>query len=513
MIRAAQATRWPILAAMLWVGCGPRERGITLFYTNDIHATYGPSPAVWVDGEPLVGGFVSLRRQFERERKGVKHWLLLDGGDLLSGGPAGDLVYRGVQGGHMIRFMNALGYDAMSLGNHDLDFGADNLSRALSLASFPVLAANVLNDTGTPLTGAGWVVFRRGGLRVGVIGVVTNRLEQLVSRATSARFEVLQPGVVSDSLARFLDPRTDLLVVLSHCGLEVDRYLARRLGPVVDVIVGGHSHDRLETPEEHNGVIIVQAGTKLRYLGRLDLEVREDRAVNYENRLILLDDTVSAPSVPGSLAWLADSLDASLEAAYGDTVGEIATRMGRSYHRESALGNWVADALRWYADADVAFVNSGTFRSDVLPGPLTIRQIREVVPFANTVVTFSCTGRELDVILRHNVEAAIAESHGILQVSGCSCRATVVGTDTIMETALAGMPIKPDSIYKCATVDFVASAHSQRYLGMVPSDVYDHSILLSSAVERAVRAKASLGSVVEGRLVLDGVEARRGEKS
>lgn len=498
---------------MLGPRCGPRERAVTLFYTNDIHATYGTSPATWIEGEPPVGGFVALQGHLAREHKSTRHRVFLDAGDLLSGGPAGDLIYRDVNGGHMLRFMNEFDYDAMTLGNHDLDFGLDNLSRALTLANFPILAANVVDNPGEPVTGKGWMILGRGGLRIGVIGIVTGRLDQLVSRATSSRIQVLPPGVVSDSLARLLDPRTDLLVVLSHCGLEADRYLARRLGPVVDIIIGGHSHDRMETPEQHNGVLIVQAGTKLRYLGRLDVTVREDRVVDHENRLILLDDTAVAPAARGTLGLLADSLDAVLDAAYGDTVGEVLADMGRAYHRESALGNWVADALRWSADCDVAFINSGTLRADLTPGPLTVRAIREVVPFANSVVMFHCTGNELQAILRHNAEAAIAESHGILQVSGCSCRARVIGDDTIVEIMVAGMPLQLDSAYRCATVDFVATGHPQRYLGMVPGEVYDHAILLSSAIERAVRAQVTLGSAIEGRLVIDGASVKRGERS
>ncbi|MCU0612860.1 MAG: metallophosphatase, partial [Candidatus Eisenbacteria bacterium] len=333
-----------LAGAFFFGGCGPRSRVLTVLYTNDIHATCHPLKATWIEGSPPVGGFVALERELTRARVPGRETLLVDSGDLLSGGPLGGLIYAGVKGGHMIRFLRALKYDAMAVGNHDFDHGVDNLASAAERASFPFLAANVHARDGGLLVEPGWVILRRGGLRVGIIGLVTPSVRQLVSRKTAARFTVEAPAEVGDSLARLLDPRTDLLVVLSHCGLETDRFLARRLGPTVDLIVGGHSHDLLETPERQNEVLIVQAGSRLRHLGRLDLIVQNDRIAGFEASMTLLRDTASPGHEPTAVAALADSLDAVLEASFGDTVCRLEAALTRSYHRESTLGNWVADA-------------------------------------------------------------------------------------------------------------------------------------------------------------------------
>jgi 2',3'-cyclic-nucleotide 2'-phosphodiesterase (5'-nucleotidase family) len=494
---------------LLFSVCGRRPKALTILYTNDIHATCHPLKAAWLEGSMPVGGFVAAEREVGRARASCSASLLLDVGDLLSGGPLSSLVDAGIRGGHMLRFMNALGYDAMAVGNHDLDHGVNNLAAASKVAAFPLLAANIRSRDGGLLVGPGSTILRRGGLRVGVIGLTTPSVVQLVSRETAARLTVQPPAETADSLARLLDPRTDLLIVLSHCGLETDRLLAQRLGPTVDLIVGGHSHDLLEVPERENGVLIVQAGSKLLNLGRLDLLVLRDRIVDYRASMILLRDTQPSGRGSRAVAALAESLNTVLEEAYGDTVGHLDAPLTRSYDSECTLGNWVADALRWYAKTDVALVNSGTLRADLAAGPLTVRDIRDALPFENTVVSFSCTGRQLASVLRHNAEAALAKSHGILQVSGCSCRLHGVGTGARMDAYVGGAPLQPEGSYTCATIDFVAVQGPQKYLGFVPRDVYDHSVLCSHAVEQAARASVVARSTVQGRLVLDAAEGER----
>lgn len=501
---------WSLLLALVpLVGCTPPSAPLSILYTNDIHATIHPTKAASIEGAPPVGGVVALERELARVRSSVRASLLLDAGDLLSGGPLSGRVDGGVKGGHMVRFMNLLGYDAMAIGNHDFDHGVDNVVAAAEGASFPFLAANAFTPDGALLVGSGSIVLRRGGIRIGIIGLVTPSVAHLVPRETAARFSVRAPLQVADSLASLLDPRTDLLILLSHCGLETDRFLARNLGPVVDLIVGGHSHDVLEAPERLNDVLIVQAGSRLRHLGRLDIVVKDDRIIDFHPTMILLRETGPSGDPATAVSSLADSLDAVIEAAYGDTVGWLDAPLTRAYYRESTLGNWVADAVRWYAKTDVAFVNSGTFRADLAAGALTARDIRDVLPFENTVVSFSCTGRELERLLRHNAEAALAQSHGILQVSGCSCRLGNGGSGASLEMRVDGAPLRPEATYTCATISFVAVQAPERYLGFVPSGVWDHSVLCCEAVEQAVRARAVTADAIEGRLVFDEAKGER----
>lgn len=506
---------WAVLSlCVVLLGCRLPQRRVTLLYTNDIHAAFSPMTSTWLEDRPLVGGYAALSAELERQRERASSHVLLDAGDLLTGGPVGDMVWHGVSGGYLIRFMNLLGYDAMTAGNHDFDLSVENLLAMERLAVFPILGANLSLTNGTSLLSSGWTLLERGGLDIGVIGLVTDGLHRVTPKDVASRVVVRSAIAVGDSLATLLDAKSDLLVVLSHCGLRSDRLIAEALAPRIDVIIGGHSHDRVDPPEDHNGVIITQAGSKLRYLGRLDLEVEDDRVLDYDGSLILLkasDDPRNAAH--GPVSTLADSLAQVVEELFGDTLGYLTQGWERAYHEESNVGNWVADIIRDYTGADVAFINSGGLRSDLPRGPVTRRDIRELLPFQNAVVSFSCSGRELRDILLHNAEAAFSESHGILQVAGISSvfsreAGRKIRTERIL---VCGVPLEDSKMYRCGTVDFVATGVPEKYLGLVPVDVEETMMPLDRLAARAMEKSHQVSSFVEGRLVFqhDGRTGRR----
>lgn len=171
----------PIAAVFVLLGCshsvkptGPTE--LIILHTNDIHGKFTETPATWVEGEPPIGGFSNLSVFVATERARTPNVLLLDAGDLMTGNPICDYDYEGVKGGAMMAFMNMLQYDAMCVGNHEFDHGLEELDGLLSLARFPVLSANTYTPDGDLTAPARHVIVKRGGLRVGVIGLLTEDL-------------------------------------------------------------------------------------------------------------------------------------------------------------------------------------------------------------------------------------------------------------------------------------------------------------------------------------------------
>ena len=182
--------------------------------------------------------------------------------------------------------MNALGYDATTLGNHELDNGQEELARRIKMLNFPTLCANY-DFTGTPLEGLihPYAIFKRGGFKIGVIGV-TVRLNSLVMASALEGLEYKEPVPVANELARMLkeEEKCDIVIALSHLGYttnssahDADLSLAEK-SRNIDIIIGGHSHTYLtkETIRQNldgQDVIITQAGSKGEYVGRFDLTV------------------------------------------------------------------------------------------------------------------------------------------------------------------------------------------------------------------------------------------------
>lgn len=477
---------------------GPYD--LTLFHTNDMHGQFLPQPAAWDSQGRMVGGVIALAWHLAEQRRTAAPSIFLDAGDFMTGNPVCNLTEDGVPGAAMARMMTLLGYDAGAFGNHEFDIGAENLAKLATRFGFPLLAMDILGPDGRPALRDEPVVLERAGLKVGVMAVSCADMEDLV---TSARMGGLtmgdQAGLVRDRAAA-LDPATDLIVLITHNGVDGDKELAAALqGAGVDVIVGGHSHTRLREPLVVGGIVIVQAGSRMTDLGRLDLTVRDDQVAGYNGRLVTLwsDSTSAGPE----LTALAQGYETQVRETFGRRIGTLEVDLDKG-KGENLLGNWLADILRERAGADVALINTGGIRKELRAGPLTALDIHEILPFANSLVTVELTDRQLAAVVQRNADAAVDGDHGILQVSGLSYayRAAADGKSAEVEEILVGgRPLQAGGVYTVALPDYVAGmAHV--YLNIEVPPLTDLGVTLTQAVIEAVEEAGTVRAALEGRI-------------
>lgn len=454
-----------LLAGRAW----GEEKAITILHTNDIHGAFDIRPATWRDDRAPVGGFSMLGGLVENIRQETARSLLLDAGDFMTGNPICDLEVDGVLGGHVIRFMNEVGYDLLVPGNHEFDQSFENAAGLLDMAEFPVVCANLVSrDSGALFAPAAYHIFEIDGLRVGVIGLMLRELAGVTIPGHVATLRVLDEARTAQLYVDAIDDETDLIVLVTHMGVDADRLLAGKLTKV-DVIVGGHSHTRLKEPEVENGILIVQAGSKLTNLGRLDLIVENDAVKSYQGRLIDLADPPA--SKVASLEARAARIRGEIEAHFGVKVGNAREAFERDYYQESPLGTWVAEQLRLRSGADFGAMNSGGLRKNLEKGEVTKLDLYEICPFSNLLVTFECRGSDIETIARSNARAMNDKSHGILQVAGLSFTwwPDPESSDgiSIRDLTVGGKPVERDRVYIGATNSFVIEQGS-KYLGFIP---------------------------------------------
>lgn len=497
-------------------GSGPYN--LTIFHTNDAHGAFLPELTGRAPQQTLAGGVVALAWHLTRERETAPASLLLDGGDFMTGNPICDLAVDGVYGGGWQDIRNLLGYDASAVGNHEFDRGRENLGGLERRATFPFLAADILDEQGRPLLPDEPLVLERGGLRVGVMGVSCRELFNVTADTRTAGLSLRDQETVARELIARLDPVTDLLVLISHSGFEADEALARRLaGSGLDVIVGAHSHTRLSEPRLEGGILIVQAGARLKQLGRLDLRVADDRVAGYEGRLVQLsmppdaavpDEAGAAagvspppgPAVSPELLALVETYRRKVDAEFGRVIGTLRVDWKRDSGEESNIGNWICDALRARAGADVAFLNSGSIRKDLPAGPIRLMDVREILPFENTLVTFDLTGEQIRRICEQNARNAGGGEHGIAQVSGLSYGWRRVGDHVEVEDVrVGGQPVAADKVYKAAAADYVVMKAEQIF-GLPPLPTRYAGVGVTDAVVEAIERAGTVESRVEGRI-------------
>jgi 2',3'-cyclic-nucleotide 2'-phosphodiesterase (5'-nucleotidase family) len=293
-------------------------------------------------------------------------------------------------------------------------------------------------------------------------------------------------------LAAVLDPKTDLLIALTHQGVDEDSILAMNVRGL-DLIIGGHSHTRLRHPKRINGVLIVQTGSNCENLGVLDLKMEKHHVISYDGNLIPLWYNAARPR--NDLSRFIDSMKQVIDQDYAKVIATLKTNWTRG-HGESGIGNFIADAQREAVHADVSFMNSSGIRKDLSAGPVTKRDIFEILPFRNLLTTFPVTGQQL----RSMVAFMIKERTGV-QTSGIQCewKKNEKGEIEFLKFLVNGEPLDTTKTYTGVASDYMMG-ESEKYFGIKTLQLTVLNGTVFSAIETKVRAMREISSEIEHRV-------------
>jgi 2',3'-cyclic-nucleotide 2'-phosphodiesterase (5'-nucleotidase family) len=482
-----------ILTALPALYCQPKT--ITILHTNDIHASFIPHEAFWVkdNPKPLVGGFNELSFVIDSLRRIKSATLLLDAGDVMTGNPITEYTYGGAEGGALFEMMNRIGYELWTPGNHDFDISSANLRKLTNVAKFPTISANILDTLNQfPINNKEYIIIEKNGLKIGIIGIMSDDFYNLVNQNSSAGIKILPSIETVKRLAALLNPQTDLLIALTHQGVDEDSILAMNVQGL-DLIVGGHSHTRLRHPKRVNGVLIVQTGSNCENLGVLDLKVEKHHVISYDGNLIQLWYNASRPKT--ELSAFIDSIKLVIDQDYSKVIATLKTDWKRG-HGESGIGNFIADAQREAVQADVSFMNSSGIRKDMVAGPITKKDIFEILPFRNLLTTFRVTGSQL----RSMIETIIID-RGNVQTSGIRCewQKKENGRIKFLKILVNGQPLEDSKTYTCVASDYMMGV-AEKYFGIKFGKITILDQTVFSAIENKVRAMKEISSEIEHRI-------------
>ncbi len=498
VLRPLRAALPSILFLAAW-SCWSQPKTITILQTNDMHAGMFPHEAFWVktSPKPFVGGFKELWFTVDSIRRATPNVLVLDAGDVMTGTPISEVEYEGAVGGALFAVMNRIGYDAWTIGNHDLDISQENLRKLTSIAGFPTLSANLTDSLGRfPLNNRPYVLLQKDGLNIAVIGIMSSDLFALTNTTNLAGLVVRPPAEVLQRYIDSLRPSNDLVIALTHEGVQDDSLLAVSTHGL-NVIIGGHSHTRLREPKVVNGVIICQTGSNCENLGELTLTVDNHAVTSFKGILHALWQRNDRPA--DDLSRMIDGFQAKVEKEYGQVVGTIGSEWRRSRTGESNIGDFVADAIREETGADIGITNSSGIRRDVPAGNITKLDLFEIAPFRNYLCTFRITGKEVRALLQRYIES-LAQGRSSLDFSGVRCTWENTPAGAVLRSATVGAaPIDDAATYRCGTIDFVIN-QGERYLGAVPPGVQYTHVLLYDAMMKKLQRERSLPATLDGRV-------------
>jgi len=430
----------------------PAERSarVTLLQLNDL---YDIMP---VD-KGKRGGLArvaTLRDRIAKESPGV---ILVLAGDFISPSTMSSMF----QGSQMVDTLNAVGFDLVTFGNHEFDFGEAVTRQRMKESRFTWVSSNVLDPmTGLPFGGAVSFVLRDvSGIRVAFIGLTTPEAHLLSRGAKNLKF--LGPiAAAKDVVARARRAKADAIVALTHQDMADDRALAAAV-PEIDLILGGHDHEPLDA--KAGKTLILKTGSDAVSLGRIDLLVtigQGGRRVETKWELIAVTDEIAEkPEVAASVNRYEGLMAAQLNMVVGATSVALDTRNEIVRLQEAPVGNLIADLMREAMKADVALVNGGGIRGNAVTsvGALTRGDVLKILPFANKIVKLEVSGDSLRAALENGLSQHERTAGRFPQVSGLryAFDPKKPAGSRLTSVTVGGRPLEPAARYTVATFEFL----------------------------------------------------------
>jgi len=378
------------------------RRSLTLLQLNDLHGYIEPHRELVRDGGEWtfveLGGLARIATLFDRVRRETEGAVIaLDNGDTFHG----THVAVASRGHALVPMMNALKMDAMTV-HWEFAYTPEGVRELAAQLEYPILAINCYRKDDGDLHFAPWRVVERVGVRVGIIGIACPIVDKTMPPAFSegVRFTIGNeelPGTI-----RHLRDRegVDLVVVLSHLGFPQDVKLARDTDGI-DVIVSGHTHNRMHEAIIENGAIIFQSGCHGSFVGRLDLEIEAGRVASHRHQLIAIDDSLAQDV--GVAGMVEDAL-APARAEMSEIVGHIDTPLHRYAMAQSSMDDILLRAIAQTGGTDIAFSNGWRYGAPIAPGPVTLNDLWNIIPTNPEVATVELTGTELRTMIEENLE-------------------------------------------------------------------------------------------------------------
>lgn len=347
---------------------------VTIVHTNDLHGHVESFPAV---------------AQVVRDvRKADRHALFLDAGDCITGTHLSTVF----EGSPVFDLMNSLGYDAGTIGNHEFDHGWRRIHDFREVAGHPLVCANARDPDGKAFGDAEWTLLDAGGVRVGVIGLLTEHVPTLTTAKASAGCRFESPLAAAKRLVPEVRKAADVVVLLTHVGVEADGALAGAV-PGIDLIVGGHTHTKLEKAIVVNGTRIVQAWKYGQAVGvvELDLDPATRRVADVRSRLVPVDAETSprAADVEAAVLRWMKRLDEE------DPGGAEVIGRARRDLTERQLRPILERILRETLGADLRYQNAAGVRGRIAEGDIRVRDLVTVLPFDNALGRMRFRGSQL----------------------------------------------------------------------------------------------------------------------
>lgn len=519
------------------LGLGEKSQKITIIHTSDFHGRAIPYGKADVEGK--VGGLARIATVVNRIRDEGQPVLLLDAGDTIHGTG----IAAATKGKVLIDAMNLMGFNAMTVGNHEFNWGMEPLFASRDEAEFPFLSANLLETATDELLFEPYKIIEQGNVKIGILGLSAraNRHHAPEVRELVTNLDAIE---VASEIVPELREKVDILVVLSHLGHFNDRFLAESVDGI-DLILGGHTHWLLTEPIEINDTLIFENGWGGEYLSRIDLTISENTLVRVNHQLVHINDSIKPHIEVDRVINRAYEKEESLTKVIGISETDIAgekynpfcpimmtyipdAEPGSFWYKlnadikrgaitfndrrmstalwETPLGNFIADAMRYEGKTDIAVQRAGHIREGIVSGNINMDDLYRAFPYDHEIVVYELTGEQLVQLLELSVSNwPRLPNSNFLQVSGVEFSFDLLQNigERVFDISVNGDELNIDKKYTIAvTLTSVEQVRSLREIFEQGRFRRNTRVFVRDAMAAYLAAHTPIAPKVEDRIVL-----------
>lgn len=476
---------------------------ISLLSINDFHGNIvesGKNP-----GAARLAGYFKAEKEVNPEGT-----IILSAGDMYQGTADSNLMY----GEPVQHMMNMIGFEAMTMGNHEFDWGLEAIEKWISQSKFPFLAANIIDKkTGEVASFVKpYTIVERKGIKVGIIGIATPETLTKTKAEMIEPYDFKDPAETVNALVpKVKEAGAEIIVVLSHLGAMQDKDTKEISGEAadfakavkgVDAIIAGHSHQTIDG--EVNGIPVVQAYYNGRSVAHIDIFLDADKKITKIETYV--DGDVIKAAEDNEMKTYIEAIGKQLDPIKNEVIGKAAAAFNHDTEvsQVSPVGNFVTDIMRKSANADIAIQNGGGLRRDIPEGDITMGLMYELLPFDNTLFTFELTGKQVKEAIEHGIILNNEKTFRSGQFSGLKVKydsSKPRGERIVEITLLDGTPLKEDKIYKVVTNDFQATGGDEYIMFTEGKNMFDTNIPVREVIIKEIKELKVISPVVDDRLI------------
>ena len=384
------------------------SKNLTLLQINDTHAYLESHQELfWKGKEALykeVGGYAriaTLIKHIKAEKN--NQVLVLDNGDTIHG----TFAAVNSKGKAMLPVLNKMGIEGMT-AHWEFGYGPERFMKITEELNYPMLAINAYDEKSDELLFDPYLIKKYDGLKVGIIGVAATIIDKVMPDWFS---EGTYFTMGKEELPHYIDKlrnekKVDLVVVLSHLGFPQETKLAKEIDGI-DVLLSGHTHNRVHKPALINDTIIIQSGCHGSFVGRLDLEINNRKVVDFRHQLLTVEKSIAEDE---EIKAEIEKIMKSDRDKLNEVLGYTDIALHRNLVMESTMDNFLLDSLLDLTGAEMAFSNGWRYGAPIVPGPITRNDLWNIIPVNPPVSTVKLSGKELWEMMEVNLERTFSRN-------------------------------------------------------------------------------------------------------